>query len=67
MKCIVFVDRIVMARSLAYILGKLKFLSSWKCEFLVGVNTGIMSRKDTNVILEKFRFGEVMLHIFQGN
>ncbi|KAM7472961.1 hypothetical protein LguiA_011144 [Lonicera macranthoides] len=61
MKCIVFVDRIITARSLAYILENLKFLSFWKCEFLVGVNSGLMSRKNTNIILEKFRSGELNL------
>lgn len=64
MKCIVFVNRIVTARSLSCILEKLKFLSSWKCGFLVGVHSGLksMSRKNTNVILDKFRSGEVMLN-----
>lgn len=64
-KCIVFVDRIITARSLAYILENLKFLSFWKCEFLVGVNSGLMSRKNTNIILEKFRSGEVMFTSFK--
>lgn len=68
MKCIVFVNRIVTARSLSYILRNLKFLSSWKCHFLVGVHSGLksMSRKTTNNILKKFRSGEVMLHTSQG-
>ncbi|KAK2993669.1 hypothetical protein RJ640_009484 [Escallonia rubra] len=63
MKCIVFVNRIVTARSLSYILGNLKVLSSWKCGFLVGVHSGLksMSRKTTNIILEKFRSGELNL------
>lgn len=63
MKCIIFVNRIVTARSLSYILRNLKFLSSWKCGFLVGVHSGLMSRKNTNIILEKFRSGEVMLTV----
>lgn len=63
MKCIIFVNRIVTARSLSYILNKLKFISSWRCNFLVGVHSGLksMSRKNTNIILEKFRSGEVMM------
>ncbi|XP_012844161.1 PREDICTED: dicer-like protein 4 isoform X2 [Erythranthe guttata] len=61
MKCIIFVNRIVTARSLTYILQNLKFLSSWKCGFLVGVHSGLVSRKNTNVILEKFRSGELNL------
>jgi endoribonuclease Dicer len=63
MKCIIFVNRIVTARLLSYILQKLKFLASWKCDFLVGVHSGVksMSRKTMNIILERFRSGEVML------
>ncbi|KAM7508303.1 hypothetical protein LguiA_018756 [Lonicera macranthoides] len=65
MKCIVFVNRIVTARSLSYILRNLKFLSSWKCNFLVGVHSGLksMSKKTTNNILKKFRSGELNLLI----
>ncbi|KAM3337085.1 dicer-like protein 4 isoform X1 [Capsicum galapagoense] len=65
MKCIIFVNRIVTARSLSYILQHLKVLSSWKCGFLVGVHSGLksMSRKNTNVILDKFRSGELNLLI----
>ncbi|XP_022888734.1 dicer-like protein 4 isoform X2 [Olea europaea var. sylvestris] len=57
--------RIVTARSLSYILNKLKFISSWRCNFLVGVHSGLksMSRKNTNIILEKFRSGEINLLI----
>ncbi|KAK8581994.1 hypothetical protein V6N12_072193 [Hibiscus sabdariffa] len=63
MKCIIFVNRIVTARSLSYILQKLRFLSSWKCHFLVGVHSGLksMSRKTMKSILEKFRTGELNL------
>lgn len=63
MKCIIFVNRIVTARSLSHVLRNLKFLSSWKCDFLVGVHAGLknMSRKATNNILEKFRSGELNL------
>ncbi|XP_020549658.1 dicer-like protein 4 isoform X2 [Sesamum indicum] len=61
MKCIIFVNRIVTARSLSYILRNLKFLNSWKCGFLVGVHAGLVSRKSTNIILEKFRSGELNL------
>lgn len=58
-KCIIFVNRIVTARSLSHILRNLKFLSAWKCGFLVGVHAGLVSRGNTNIILEKFRSGEV--------
>ncbi|XP_047944446.1 dicer-like protein 4 isoform X1 [Salvia hispanica] len=61
MKCIVFVNRIVTARSLSHILRNLKFLSAWKCGFLVGVHVGLVSRKNTNIILDKFRSGELNL------
>ncbi|KAJ4709652.1 Dicer-like protein [Melia azedarach] len=63
MKCIIFVNRIVTARSLSYILQNLKFLVSWKCHFLVGVNAGLksMSRNTMKSILEKFRSGELNL------
>lgn len=63
MKCIIFVNRIVTARSLSYILQKLKFLASWKCGFLVGVHSELksMSRKTMKIILERFQSGEVML------
>lgn len=60
MKCIIFVNRIVTARSLSHILRNLKFLSAWKCGFLVGVHAGLVSRKNTNIILDKFRSGEVL-------
>ncbi|KAK6136536.1 hypothetical protein DH2020_029732 [Rehmannia glutinosa] len=59
MKCIIFVNRIVTARSLSYIIQNLLFLSSWKCGFLIGVHSGFMSRKNTDTILEKFRSGEL--------
>ncbi|XP_060171899.1 dicer-like protein 4 isoform X2 [Lycium barbarum] len=63
MKCIIFVNRIVTARSLSYMLQRLKVLSSWKCGFLVGVHSGLksMSRKNTSNILNKFRSGELNL------
>ncbi|KAJ6406905.1 hypothetical protein OIU84_010423 [Salix udensis] len=65
MKCIVFVNRIVTARLLSHILQNLKFLTSWKCDFLVGVHSGLksMSRKTMNVILERFRTGKLNLLI----
>ncbi|KAJ0089697.1 hypothetical protein Patl1_14811 [Pistacia atlantica] len=65
MKCIVFVNRIITARTLSYILQKLKFLAYWKCHFLVGVHAGLksMSRKTMKSILEKFRCGELNLLI----
>ncbi|KAF4352221.1 hypothetical protein F8388_003618, partial [Cannabis sativa] len=57
--------RIVTARSLACILQSLEFLAYWKSNFLVGVNAGLkgMSRKTMNIILEKFRDGELNLLI----
>ncbi|CAI8584290.1 unnamed protein product [Vicia faba] len=62
-KCIIFVNRIVTARSLSYILQQLKLLSQWKNDFLVGVHAGVksMSRKTMNTIVEKFRSGELNL------
>ncbi|XP_050216578.1 dicer-like protein 4 isoform X2 [Mercurialis annua] len=65
MKGIVFVNRIVTARSLSYILQNTKFLNSWKCDFLVGVHSGLksMSRKTMGSILEKFRSGKLNLLI----
>lgn len=69
MKCIVFVNRIITARTLTYILQKLKFLAYWKCHFLVGVHAGLksMSRKAMKSILEKFRCGEVMLMLLNSH
>ncbi|CAI9783088.1 unnamed protein product [Fraxinus pennsylvanica] len=64
-KCIVFVNRIVTARCISSILNDLKFISSWRCNYLVGVHSGLesKSRKNTNIILEKFRSGEINLLI----
>jgi len=61
MKCIIFVKRIVVARSLSYILGQIKILSAWKCDFLVGLHSGLkrMSRRTMTHILEEFRSGKV--------
>nr|CAD1831898.1 unnamed protein product [Ananas comosus var. bracteatus] len=63
MKCIIFVKRTIIARTLAYILGNMKSLSFWKCEFLVGYHSGLknMSRKKMNSVVEKFCSGEVNL------
>ncbi|KAK7265138.1 hypothetical protein RJT34_32754 [Clitoria ternatea] len=63
MKCIIFVNRIVTARSLSYILQKLKLLRQWRSDFLVGVHSGLksMSRKTMNIIVDKFRTGELNL------
>jgi len=63
MKCIIFVNRIVTARSLSYILQKLKLLRQWRSDYLVGVHAGLksMSRKTMNIIVDKFRSGEVLL------
>lgn len=66
-KCIIFVNRVVTARSLSLILQKLKILASWKCDFLVGINAALksMSRKTMNIILERFQSGEVMLYVLK--
>ncbi|KAL2338481.1 hypothetical protein Fmac_012927 [Flemingia macrophylla] len=63
MKCIIFVNRIVTARSLSCILQKLKLLRQWRSDFLVGVHAGLksMSRKTMNTIVNKFRSGELNL------
>ncbi|XP_063950515.1 dicer-like protein 4 isoform X1 [Daucus carota subsp. sativus] len=63
MKCIIFVNRIVTARSLSSILQSLKVLSAWKCDYLVGVHSGLksVSRKSTNALLAKFQSGEINL------
>ncbi|WJX95975.1 endoribonuclease Dicer [Trifolium repens] len=63
MKCIIFVNRIVTARALSFILRQLELLRHWKSDFLVGVHSGvkIMSRKAINTIVEKFRSGELNL------
>ncbi|XP_047169317.1 dicer-like protein 4 isoform X2 [Vigna umbellata] len=63
MKCIIFVNRIVTASSLSYILQKLKLLRQWRSDYLVGVHSGLksMSRKTMNMILDKFRSGELNL------
>ncbi|XP_047941505.1 dicer-like protein 4 isoform X2 [Salvia hispanica] len=61
MNCIIFVNRIVTARSLSGILQNLKILSSWKCDFLVGIRSGHMSQKHMDIILEKFRSGQLNL------
>ncbi|MED6180828.1 endoribonuclease Dicer [Stylosanthes scabra] len=55
--------RIVTARSLSYILKKMKLLTQWRSDFLVGVHAGLksMSRKTMNIIVEKFRSGELNL------
>lgn len=59
--CIIFVKRIIVARTLTYILRNLKALDFWNCEFLVGFHSGVrgMSRSKVNAIVEKFRAGEV--------
>nr|AIE15767.1 Dicer-like protein 4b [Salvia miltiorrhiza] len=61
MNCIIFVSRIATARSLSRILQNIKVLSSWKCDFLVGVRSGHMSQKHMDIILEKFHSGQLNL------
>uniref|UniRef100_A0A7N0UF06 Dicer-like protein 4 n=1 Tax=Kalanchoe fedtschenkoi TaxID=63787 RepID=A0A7N0UF06_KALFE len=63
MKCIIFVNRIVNARSLCYILQNLKFLASWKCNFLVGVHSGLKSasRQTMNTTIDMFRSDKLNL------
>uniref|UniRef100_A0A1D1YWK0 Endoribonuclease Dicer 4 n=4 Tax=Anthurium amnicola TaxID=1678845 RepID=A0A1D1YWK0_9ARAE len=60
-KCIVFVKRIIVAKSLAYILGNIEALKFWRCQFLVGFHSGSVSRRTMNTIVEKFCTGEVNL------
>jgi endoribonuclease Dicer len=62
-KCIIFVKRIIVARSLAYVLDNLSVLKFWKCEFLVGCNSGSknMSRHKMNAVTEKFCNGKVII------
>ncbi|KAL1189126.1 Dicer-like protein 4 [Cardamine amara subsp. amara] len=63
MKCIIFVNRIVTARTLSCILNNLKLLQSWKSDFLVGLSSGLksMSRRNMYTILERFRSKELNL------
>ncbi|KAL8152481.1 hypothetical protein V2J09_010241 [Rumex salicifolius] len=65
MKCIIFVNRIIVARSLCCILQRLKILSSWKCGYLVGIHSKVRrtSRRTMNDILDRFRSGELNLLI----
>ncbi|XP_020525714.1 endoribonuclease Dicer homolog 4 isoform X2 [Amborella trichopoda] len=64
-KCIIFVKQIITARSLAHLLGNIKCLGFWKCEYLVGFRSGLktMSRKKMNSIVENFRVGKINLLI----
>ncbi|XP_024022600.1 dicer-like protein 4 isoform X1 [Morus notabilis] len=64
-KCIIFVNRIITARSLSCILQSLEFLAFWNCDLLVGINSGLrnVSRKTMKIILEKFRSGDLNLLI----
>ncbi|KAL0887460.1 hypothetical protein Bca101_011443 [Brassica carinata] len=63
MKCIIFVNRIVTARTLSGILNSLKLLESWKSDFLVGLSSGVksISRKSMKTILERFQSKELNL------
>ncbi|XP_023636190.1 dicer-like protein 4 isoform X3 [Capsella rubella] len=63
MKCIIFVNRIVTARTLSCILNKLELLRSWKSDFLVGISSGLksMSRKSMETILKRFQSKELNL------
>ncbi|XP_042377592.1 endoribonuclease Dicer homolog 4-like isoform X1 [Zingiber officinale] len=62
MKCIIFVKRIIIAKTLANILQGLQSLKFWKCEFLVGCHSGAnMSRGKMNAIVEKFSSVKVNL------
>ncbi|CAM8897034.1 unnamed protein product [Rhodiola kirilowii] len=65
MKCIIFVNRIIVARSLSYILQNLKFLASWKCNFLVGVHSGLKSvtRQTLKKTVDMFRSDQLNLLI----
>jgi ERCC4-related helicase len=61
-RCIVFVERVVTAVVLHYLLNELlpKY-SSWKSKYIAGNNTGLQSqtRKKQNEIVEEFRQGMV--------
>lgn len=63
MKCIIFVNRIVTARTLPCILNNLELLRSWKSDFLVGISSGLksMSRRSMETILKRFQSKEVIL------
>ncbi|XP_047327310.1 dicer-like protein 4 isoform X2 [Impatiens glandulifera] len=63
MNCIIFVKRIVIAKSLTCILRSLSILSFWRCDFLIGAHSGKgnKSRKNIYSILEKFRSGKLNL------
>ncbi|CAN8252441.1 unnamed protein product [Cochlearia groenlandica] len=63
MKCIIFVNRIVTARTLSCILNKLTPLQSWKSDFLVGLSSGLksMSRTSMKMILKRFQSEELNL------
>ncbi|CAJ1944756.1 unnamed protein product [Sphenostylis stenocarpa] len=56
-------SQIVTARSLSYILQKLKLLRQWRSDYLVGVHAGLksMSRKTMSIIVDKFRTGVLNL------
>ncbi|KAM0933868.1 hypothetical protein DsansV1_C34g0226131 [Dioscorea sansibarensis] len=62
-KCIIFVERVIVARSLAYLIGNLKSSDFWKCAFLVGSHSGLssVSRKKRNDIVKEFSLGKVNL------
>ncbi|CAE6112025.1 unnamed protein product [Arabidopsis arenosa] len=63
MKCIIFVNRIVTARTLSCILNNLELLRSWKSDFLVGLSSGLksMSRRGMETILKRFQSKELNL------
>jgi endoribonuclease Dicer len=63
MKCIIFVNRIVTARTLSCILNNLELLRSWKSDFLVGLSSGLksMSRRSMETILKRFQSKELNL------
>ncbi|XP_010495321.1 PREDICTED: dicer-like protein 4 [Camelina sativa] len=63
MKCIIFVNRIVTARTLSCILNNLELLRSWKSDFLVGLSSGLksMSRRSMETILQRFQSKELNL------
>ncbi|GAB2289126.1 endoribonuclease Dicer [Dionaea muscipula] len=65
MKCIIFVNRIVVARALSYMLQQLEIIAFWRSGFLVGRHSGLkgMSRKTTENILGQFRAGQLNLLI----
>lgn len=62
MRCIVFVERIITAIVLKYLLSSLHQMAGWGIEYLVGSNFNILQSRsinEKNKIVDAFRRGEV--------